>query len=336
MKSRATEYEALLTSIERMVRMARYWGERSRETNPLELDKQMMQPSLREASRFCDGQAATLVDQADAATDGSAFERTAAIWFSAHKLAVDWFRSGLPKVSIGSRHAAALMCTRMPSDVAPELRMPWSAFAIDIPEDVGAELYGLPVRQVFVHRSTTHDDFLGFFEELGEIKVSFCVASPRQDMFDVPVPVSAVADLRQLAERAEQFDDESHRGSSALMLLALGVIAELNQPRESAAIAHGTSKPRLNRRGESIVSTFALSRDIKVDCREAVREYMRGARGTSPTVQSLVRGHWKKQPCGTARSDRRLIFVEPYWRGPETAPIALRAHSIGHREEVSR
>lgn len=334
MKSRATEYEALLTPIERMARMARHWGQRAREAESLDLDKQMMRASVREASRCCDDRVASLVDQADAAARGSAFDRIAAIWFSAHRLAVDWFRSGMPKVSIGSRHAAALICTRMPADAAPELRMPWPAFAIDIPEGVGAELYGLPVRQVFVHQNTVPDGFPGFFDDLGEIKVSYCAASPRPDMFDVPVPISAVADLRQLAERADQLGDDAQRGASALMLLALGVVAELNQPRESAAIAHGASKQRLNRRGEPIVSTFALSRDIKVDCREAVREYMRGARGTSPTVQSLVRGHWKKQPCGTARSDRRLIFVEPYWRGPETAPIALRSHAFGVLEEV--
>ena len=28
------------------------------------------------------------------------------------------------------------------------------------------------------------------------------------------------------------------------------------------------------------------------------------------------------------RADRRWIHVEPYWRGPEDAPIALRSHKL--------
>lgn len=33
----------------------------------------------------------------------------------------------------------------------------------------------------------------------------------------------------------------------------------------------------------------------------------------------LVRGHWRLQPHGPQSSLRKLIFIEPYWRGPEMA-----------------
>ena len=33
----------------------------------------------------------------------------------------------------------------------------------------------------------------------------------------------------------------------------------------------------------------------------------------------LVRGHWRNQPYGPQSTLRKLIFVEPYWRGPELA-----------------
>jgi len=40
---------------------------------------------------------------------------------------------------------------------------------------------------------------------------------------------------------------------------------------------------------------------------------------TSPsgelTIRHVVRGHWKMQPYGPGRSERKLIRIEPYWRG---------------------
>jgi hypothetical protein len=47
-----------------------------------------------------------------------------------------------------------------------------------------------------------------------------------------------------------------------------------------------------------------------------------------PSVQCLVRGHWKRQPCGHELQDRKWIQIEPYWRGPEDAPIAVRSHRV--------
>lgn len=334
MKSRATEYEALLTPIERMVRMARYWGERASKKQEHELSAEI----LDYAEKMAQARFANYPKDAPVPCDT---KPTRDGWIHAIRYSIEWFRSGLPKVTAGHRHAAALMCTNMPSDAAPELRMPWSTFFIDVPDGLGLLSFGqFPIRQIGLSVCNLGDaSHSAYLDARGSIKVIFLIEDISSDGIDVPGHAyEAVADLRDLSNRASEYDSSGSGWTAHAMIyrLALGIVAELNQPRESAAIAHGASKPRLNRRGEPIVSTFALSRDIKVDCREAVREYIRGARGTSPTVQSLVRGHWKKQPCGAARSDRRLIFVEPYWRGPETAPIALRAHSIGHREEVSR
>lgn len=319
MKSRATEYEALLTPIERFVSLAGHYGAHFAKDPD---------GALIEIRRMC----------AAASNNGDAdYFQAIATKAGAIRFAIDWFRSGLPKVLVGHKHAAALMCTRMPADAAPELRMLWDGFVVDVPDGMIVDA-GLPVRHVGLFR--THFD--AEYEPdganaRGAIKCVAIMADPVGDPHKraFPYAFEAVDDLRELAERSNLYEDiPSEKGRCLMLRLLLGVIAELNQPRESATIAHGASRPRLNRRGEPIVSTFALSRDIKVDCREAVHEYMRGARGTSPTVQSLVRGHWKKQPCGTARSDRRLIFVEPYWRGPETAPIALRSHAFGVLEEV--
>jgi hypothetical protein len=37
-------------------------------------------------------------------------------------------------------------------------------------------------------------------------------------------------------------------------------------------------------------------------------------------VRTLVAGHWRNQPHGTNRALRKLIWIRPFWRGPEDAP----------------
>ena len=44
--------------------------------------------------------------------------------------------------------------------------------------------------------------------------------------------------------------------------------------------------------------------------------------GDSLLVRTLVAGHWKMQPCGPKQSERKLIRVEPYWRGPADGVVS--------------
>lgn len=46
-----------------------------------------------------------------------------------------------------------------------------------------------------------------------------------------------------------------------------------------------------------------------------------GGEGRHITVRTLVSGHWRNQPCGAGHLDRKVIWIEPFWRGPEAAPL---------------
>jgi hypothetical protein len=93
----------------------------------------------------------------------------------------------------------------------------------------------------------------------------------------------------------------------------------------------GTCLPRTKRDADILRAKktgksahFVVGRDVKVSPK--IREEAeRVARGGSVVrsrweleVGHLVRGYWRMQACGKGRRDRVRIFVEPYWRGPET------------------
>ena len=45
-------------------------------------------------------------------------------------------------------------------------------------------------------------------------------------------------------------------------------------------------------------------------------------------MRLLVRGHWKNQAHGPGMTLRKLIHVEPYWRGPEMAELVDRPYLV--------
>jgi len=50
--------------------------------------------------------------------------------------------------------------------------------------------------------------------------------------------------------------------------------------------------------------------------------------GSTPAFQTMVRGHIKRQVCGMNRTGRKVVWIEPYWRGPEDAPILSRPYMV--------
>lgn len=50
--------------------------------------------------------------------------------------------------------------------------------------------------------------------------------------------------------------------------------------------------------------------------------------GSSPTVKFVVRGHWRNQAHGPSMSLRKMMWIQPYWKGTEDAPIPLATTNI--------
>lgn len=61
-----------------------------------------------------------------------------------------------------------------------------------------------------------------------------------------------------------------------------------------------------------------------------VRRYDRDGSGSGQPLGSRIKvqGHWKTQAHGKAFSLRKIIHVEPYWRGPDIAEVVNRPHVV--------
>jgi hypothetical protein len=237
--------------------------------------------------------------------------------------AVQWAKSGLPQIVLGHRLAASLMATSMERANAEHVCLPWKAFAIVVPDRlVSAPSPGSGATEFITGAHVTR---------FSDGCVSVFATSDSGCVWSAGIRhVRDLGDIDALWERGSRsLRDADVRALGCLDRLILGTCAELSTPEASRAIAQhaGSEADRGEGRLSPSVWSYTLRREVRVDCREAIRAFVNGG-GRRPNVQTLVRGHWKRQHHGPRAELVKWIAVEPYWRGPEEAPIAVRSHRL--------
>ncbi len=246
----------------------------------------------------------------------------------APSFALAWAECGFPMVEPSHRLAASMMATSMPREHVDEfVRMPWRCFAIHCP----AGLIDDEAAYVIAIKGRDHDHdrirsltFVGMHMHFGDESSIADWNVKFDDGFKIGDETIERTDSRYSEARS------AFNKTELLGRLFVSVCAELSNLQISTG-AGGAARSKGRNQNEPRCSTYKLTRNVRADVRSAVREYANGRSSGTPSVQVMVRGHWKSQPHGPARSERKLIHVEPYWRGPEDAPIGIRSHTLGGR-----
>jgi hypothetical protein len=96
-------------------------------------------------------------------------------------------------------------------------------------------------------------------------------------------------------------------------------------PKDSDSGRKRSAPKRPNPKDQATPQTWFLGRDVKLspELRRMASEVALGqskhtaVEGWRVRMRHVVRGHWKQQFHGEGRAQRKRIWVEPYWRGPE-------------------
>ena len=86
-----------------------------------------------------------------------------------------------------------------------------------------------------------------------------------------------------------------------------------------------SSKERRNR--QTFVDGFSRDGYIEIGSSIPVLESA-PADGSAPGVRFMVRGHWRNQAHGPGRAERKLIRIEPFWKGPDMAEAVSRIYRM--------
>ena len=268
--------------------------------------------------------------------------------------AAKWAACGLPLVVLGHKYAAALMATSIADDCFEVIEPPFPSFVIDVPDgllafDGSDECPGdQPVGFIVVTRfRVDHEAYrlAGVIPGPAEWKGYYCASSSVStldlhrcdDWPNVLREDTKAHDDRHDLEKwiwhdLSSKDDRCH---VLIQRLIAGVCLAMSDPNVVTGRPTGHRSAKRSERGEkrgdasaARFDVFRIGSPIKIDCRSEVSDYLSGRRRTTPTVRSLVRGHWKRQHHGERNSRVKVIWVQPYWKGPLSAPITLRPHVL--------
>lgn len=258
--------------------------------------------------------------------------------YETHSFPGKWAHFGFQTVEVDDRLAASWCATGLKSDFLDDVTLPWPSFIIRVPTFLrGFRVNGEQVRFIQV----TEDEILG----KGKKRFRFNILTPNKyrgltftklsDLANVQEDGDLVAlDMKNMGE-GHEVSKEGVRLVWAVARIVLGVC--LTVTGDPDIVRHFSPTPG-RPKGASIGSPrfgtppicglWKIARPLKVDVRREIQDWVSGQLGKRVQVRTLVAGHWKRQPFGEGRKNRKWIQVEPYWRGPEDAAIAVRAHKV--------
>jgi len=238
--------------------------------------------------------------------------------------AAQWANNAFPVIQLGGhRYAAALMATQVPQDL--DIRPPWPSFVIDLPTNllwtVNTET-GLdePIEFILVQTMGARWTILAHTKNVNLHRSKWTVHEMASNQSIDVFPES------------EELDSRDPKTLLLLTRLALNACLAMSDPSNVKQVGkHGNAKVGGGRAKQESPSfrTFKVGKPIELDVRPALQAYLDGSRKASPTVQFLVRGHWRNQAMGPQHSMHRMTWIAPYWKGPEDAAIHVRPHIMG-------
>lgn len=253
-------------------------------------------------------------------------EKIKAMW------AARWVDQGCPRVVLDGKYAALLMSTDAGLEIADMVRPPWKAFVLEIPEGLllcqhprtGTET---SLTKILVHTSMDqgHLTWNLVMESADGVQLWRHGLETKEALV---LDRERIHDWTKAAflQPIETQDERLLVLAGRLVISACLAMSDPANIREQKPTkGRGGPLRRLNKTGPSI-RTFIVGQPTKLDCRQAIDDFIHAGPGAkSLKVQFLVRGHWKRQAHGPSNQLRKLIHIEPYWKGPEEGKILTRS-----------
>lgn len=217
-----------------------------------------------------------------------------------------WARDGYNTIDLSPDFAAAMILTD-PDGVDPsELRLPFGGVLLTIPDRFVAA----------GEESFTKIHVCEVLSQTGERRLLEIIASSTSRVAYASAPLDLVTVRGAAAfECGHPADESDHRVLEDLKRLTIATIVYMCSARGALERREGPPRPRGDRRER--LTHWDLGRTVRIDPR-LVSTVRAGAREAAFRLkhQHAVRGHYREQPVGKGRADRKRIWIAPFWKGP--------------------
>jgi hypothetical protein len=229
-----------------------------------------------------------------------------------------WAEEGFWTLTCGHKFAAALACTNT-GDGDDDLELPARALRVQLPNGLlvaGAN----EIRTAYLH-----------LPDEGTCRL-FLKAQGVTERFSIEMRATTVRGLLFADADVEALSEEQERLCVLARRVVVGLLYTMQHTNNFRSKSFPTIGPKHDGRGPPNHRTVFVGGTIGVDARPQVAAWLNGSKRSVPALQHIVRGHYKRQVMGVSGTGRKVIWVEPYWRGPEGAPILVHPRRIGPGE----
>jgi hypothetical protein len=255
---------------------------------------------------------------------GVAMPGTLATLGAMARFSAAWAVHAFQRIITSHTYAAALMCSDADREALSTIEEQWKAFMVIVPN----RLLKAPGEDYARITVATFDK--GAEIQLVSLGTRGVICSGESEtaasMVDLLTPTSG--DL-------ENAPTPNVRALIMAKRLVAGLLLAMQHPQNlrTRDVPHRVGKPGKREADEPAHRIVTVGGPIKIDCRESVAKFIergvgRGGQRGLAAVQWLVRGHYRRQVCGTGRLDRKTIWIKPHWAGREDAPIFTRPKKV--------
>lgn len=257
--------------------------------------------------------------------------------------ATKWVSCGLQQIEMGHKFAAALLVSNVTKDLIENVKRPWPAFVIVVPNDL-----------IFISNSRDNNKPVSISKILVfEVENKFgdwayvawgTTEAPMLWRFGVSTEFLLPETLDEnrwgnafIASEIALTDLDERNAALIGRLIVTTCVAmtmpDMVHPRnpkthEAWKKAKGNVL-NLSKSKEPQHQVYNLGKPIAVDFRDRVKAYSRGdTTGKQLELRRMIIGHFKQQAYGKVWKDRKTLWIKPYWRGPEEAAISVSPHVI--------
>lgn len=222
------------------------------------------------------------------------------------------------RFKVSKKLAIALLNTDVPKNYEPWIKLPFPVIQLELPGYYSAEF-----------KSADHN-----FDN--RHTVVFAEQSPMGNLrLSIGSRLGACYGSLDLEDMMKLSSDN---GSflQKLLNLSVNVILYINSTKPDiikipAFIKQNPSTERQKEKQRRVPKDdyFILGKNITIMHQRESQENSEGSKNfTSYSYQFQVRGHWRQQPCGPNRQDRKNIWIEPHWKGPDFAAIINKDYQV--------
>lgn len=253
--------------------------------------------------------------------------------------ATKWVSCGLQQVEMGHKFCAAMLVSDVTQEVINEVRHPWPAFMIIVPDNLifmwdDRKNKLVSIQKVLVLEVDNKHGRWAYMAWDKDMDLSIWRFGINTLRLLPPVEEGA---KEEMTWGTVEMTDTDVRAASMVGRLIVTTCLALTMPEmNKTPIDKRTHDAWLKVNGNPLrvkpempVSAFRIGKPITLDFRERVSEYSKtGRRGSRLEVRAMVQGHFKMQHYGKGNLQMKRIYREAYYRGPEDATMLVRPHVI--------